>query len=146
MTPVTVLLALARLRPSRENAALAPFTVWLKVRPPPLATEKLAALPEVLLTMARRAPLASVMTLAETPRLSALMVLATSVRVLVPEPVEMVVWVPLAPVMTKLPAARGVVALATVSEAQEAVLARLVTVTTWLPAAVPEAAEPVTTL
>jgi len=49
---------------------------------------EIVAAPEVLLTMARRAPLASVMTLAVTPRLSELMVLATSFRVLVPVPVE----------------------------------------------------------
>ena len=128
--PVTVLPALERLRPSTEKEALLPETIWPKLRPPPLPTEKLAALPEVLLTMASRAPLASVTTLAVTPRLSALMVLATSFRVPVPVPVEMVVTVPSGPVMVKLPAARGVLALATVPEAQEAVLARLLTTTT----------------
>ena len=70
---------------------MAPVTALAKVRPPvPAVTVKLLAAPEVLLTMARREPLASVMTLAETPRLSELMVLATSSSVLVPVPVEMV--------------------------------------------------------
>jgi hypothetical protein len=58
----------------------------------------------------------------------------------------MVVTVPLAPVMVKLPAARGVVALATGPEAQEAVVARPLTTTMWFPAVLPEAADAVTTL
>jgi hypothetical protein len=57
------------------------------------------------------------------------MVLTTSLSVLVPVPVEIDV-VPLAVVMVKLPAARGVEALARVSEDQEAVVARLATCTT----------------
>ena len=44
--------------------------------------------------------------------------------------VEMVVGLPLPSVMVKLPAASGVVALATVSEDQDAVLAKLLTDTT----------------
>src|ERR1035441_10127908 len=128
--PVTVLEALAIWMPSTVRDALAPVTAEAKVRPPvPAVTVKLLAAPEVLLTIARRAPLASVITLAVTPRVSELIVPATSLRVLVPVPVEIVVVVPVGSVMVKLPAASAVVALATAPDAHEAVLARLVTTT-----------------
>ena len=74
------------------------------------------------------------------------MVLATSFRVLVPVPVEMEVDVPVGPMMVKLPPASGVVALATVPEAQEAVLARLLTITVWFPTALPDEADAETML
>ena len=48
--------------------------------------------------------------------------------------------------MVKLPAANGVVALATTPEAQELVLARLLTTTVWFPDALPEAAVALTML
>jgi hypothetical protein len=116
--------------PSTVSDAFVPVTICEKLKPlVPDATVKLLAAPDVLLTIASLAPVASVITLAVKPRLSLLMVLATSFKVLVPVPVEMVVVVPVASVIVKLPAGRAVVALATVAEAHEDVLAKLLTTT-----------------
>jgi len=140
--PVTVFDALTIWMPSMVRDALAPVTAGAKVSPPATgATVKLLAAPDVSLTIASLAPVASVMTLAVTPRPSLFMVLATSVRVLVPVPVDIVVVLPVGPVMVKLPAAKGAVALETVPEAQEAVLARLLTTTVLFPAVLPDAAD-----
>ena len=79
--------------------------------------------------MASREPVASVITLAVTPRLSLLISLATSDRVSVPS-VVMVVEVPLPVVMVKLPAGRAVEALVNAPDVQESVVARLLTTTT----------------
>ena len=115
--------------PSTLIEASTPSTAWLKLRAPPVAgvTLKFPNPPDVLLTMDSREPVSSVTTDAVKPRLSPLIVLATSARVLVPVPVETVVTVPVGPVTVRLPAARSVEALATVLDDQEAVLARLLT-------------------
>jgi hypothetical protein len=60
--------------------------------------------------------------------------------------VVIVVDVPLPVVIVKLPAGTRVEELANVAEVQEAVVARLVTTTSWFPAALPDAADPETTL
>jgi len=71
--------------------------------------------------------------------------LATSVRVFVPSAVIDVVD-PSAAVMVKLPVGKAVVPLAKLVEVHEAVVARFLTTTTWLPDALPVAADAVTAL
>jgi hypothetical protein len=90
---------------------------------------KFAALPELLETTASREPVASVTTLAVTPRLSLLIVLTTSERVCVPS-VVMVAVEPLPVVMVKLPDGNAVELLAYTPEVHDAVVARLLTTTT----------------
>ena len=58
----------------------------------------------------------------------------------------MIEVVPLLVVMVKLPAGSAVEPLAKVPEVQEAVAARLLTWTTWLPVVVPDAADALTML
>ena len=90
---------------------------------------KFDAAPELLATRASREPVASVITLAVTPRLSELIWLATSESVSVPS-VVIVVAVPLPGVIVKLPAGIAVELLANVPDVHEAVVARLLTTTT----------------
>ncbi len=142
MAPVTVLVALEIANPLTVSEAFEPATACVKPSPvelPEEETVKLAALPDVLATIASRDPVASVTTLAVTPKSSPLIWLATSFRLSVPS-VVMVVVVPLAAVMVKLPAGNAAVGSATVFEAHDAVVARLLTTTTLSPEALPEAA------
>jgi hypothetical protein len=105
-------------------------------------TVKLEAVPEALLTIARREPLVSVTTLAVTPNPPLLIWVAKSLKVLVLLAIVIVPLVPPGGVMVKLPAGSRVVLFATGFEYHDAVLARLFTTTTWLPTAVADTAEP----
>ena len=102
---VTVFVALEMEMPSTVREAFTPVTAWVKPRPdePDGVMEKLAVLPELLAIMASLEPVESVTTLAVTPRLSALIWLATPESVCVPSVVT-VAEVPLPLVMVKLPA------------------------------------------
>ena len=147
MAPVTVLDALVMAIPLTVSEASTPVAPAVKPKlPPEEETEKLPALPLVLLTIARRDPVASVTMLAVTPRLSLLMAVLRSESVLTPLPAVMVVAVPPLGVMVMVSAGRAVVALATALEAYEAVLARLLMRTAKLPVVLPAAAEAVRTL
>jgi hypothetical protein len=120
----------------------------VKLKPEPLVTEKSAAAPEELATMESRAPSASVTTEAVTPRLAALMALARSFRLSpeVPDPVLKVCEEPEAVLIVNEEVGKAEVALDSRAEYQDPVVARLFTVTVWIPAAVPAAAVAVTSL
>jgi hypothetical protein len=116
--------------PSTVSDALPPVAAW--VNPNPVGSVELivkfAAAPELLATRASLEPVASVITLAVTPKLSELIWLATWESVSVPS-VVMVVGEPLPVVIVKLPAGIAVELLANVPDVHEAVVARLVTTT-----------------
>ena len=105
----------------------------------------LFALPELLLTIERREPLASLTTLAVTPRLWPLMALTSWLSV---SPLEMLIGaaVPLPTCSEKLPAESPVLLVATGKvEYHEEVVARLLTSISFVPVVAPAAAEAVTT-
>ena len=102
----------------------------MKVRPEALLIVKPAALPELLLAMARRAPDESLTTLAVTPRFCPLMEAANWSSVSTLPPIGICVAVPDPTVRVKLPDARGALLLATESEYQDAVVAMLLTTMT----------------
>lgn len=115
--PVTVLEALEMEMPFTLSKASTPLSAGVKPKLPPEALAvKLPALPELLLVIARREPLASVMILAVTPSLSPLMAFFRSVRVLTPLPVVIVVDDPPAGVMVMVSAGKSVVEVATAEE------------------------------
>jgi hypothetical protein len=144
--PVTVFVALDILIPLMVSEAFKPLAAAAKAKLVPVEVAvKLPALPEVLLVSTSRAPEVSVAMLAVTPTPALFMEFSRSVIVSVPLVVS-VTPDPLLSVRVKLSAGRAVVALATVVEENDAVLARFVTTTEVFPAGVPDAAVAVTTL
>src|ERR1700743_3776022 len=139
IAPETVFEALLIETPSTVSDALVPVTGCVNPKAASPVTVELEALPEELATRDRREPLASVITFAVTPRLSALIWLAAWARVCVPS-VVMVCAVPLPLVMVKLPAGRSAAPDANSLDVQGEVGARLSPVTTCVPCGVPEAA------
>ena len=128
--PVTVFVALDMPIPFTVSDALLPVTACAKEKPVPVEeTVKFPLLPEVLLVIARRAPEASLIILAVTPRPAALTAVSRSVSVFTPLPVVIVEAVPLPFVIVILSAGSAVVADATAVEENDAVLARLLTIT-----------------
>ena len=99
------------------NDASVPVAPLVKLRLlPALLTVKSLAAPEVLLTMARRAPVESFTTLAVTPKLALVMAAANPSSVLLVSSIVMVVagWLPTW--IVNAPAANTVVLLATAEE------------------------------
>ncbi len=147
IAPVTVFVALEMLIPFTVSEAFLPVTAVPKSKSVPVeVTVKFPVLPDVLLVIASRTPEASVTMLAVTPSPAPLTAVSRSVNVLTPLPVVIVAAVPLLLVIVKLSDGRAAVALATVVEVKEAVLARLFTTTVLFPATLPDAAVAVTTL
>ena len=112
-----VLLALLMGTPSTVKDASVPVAPLVKVRPLlPVFTVKSLAAPDVLLTIARRAPLESFTTLAVTPMFALVIAAANPSRVLLVASIVMVAagWLPTWTV--NVPAASGVVLFATAPE------------------------------
>src|SRR5271165_3230442 len=114
MALVTVLEVLLMGMPSTVSEALAPVTALVKLRPVVLfETVRSPGAPVVLLTRARREPLASLTTLAVTPEPRLLMEVARPSRVLLVESMATLTGVPLATLKGKEPVASGVLLVRT---------------------------------
>lgn len=111
-------------------------------------TEKPAAVPGELETIASLEPVESLTTVAFTPRFAVLMALARSFRVspAFPLPVAMVAVAPAVVVIVRDDVGKIAVGLDSRSEYQDPVVARLFTTTVWVPETVPVAAVAVRSL
>ena len=144
--PVTVFVGLEILIPFTVSKALLPDTADANPKPVALeVTVKLPLLPEVLLAIAILEPDASIMILAVSPRPDPVIAVCRSASVLTPLPVVMVADLPALFVIVKLSTGSAMEAFATVVEANDAVVARLLTATTLFPVVLPKAAVAVTT-
>jgi hypothetical protein len=112
-------------------------------------TEKPAAVPEALETIASLDPVESLTTVAVTPRFFLLIAVARSFRLsppALPRPVGNVAVAPTVVVIVRDEVGNVAVALDSKSEYQDPVVARLLTTTVWVPETVPVAAVAVRSL